>query len=168
LTILPAASQLGLAYDRWSQAILQAIEGALGCDVDYAMLIKLYGAAPKGQRRYSLTTCTEIKVDEITGDPDRAHISTSYVERSNLNIHMDNRRHTRMTNAFSKKVENHLYPKRYFMFYIFVRMHKTLRMTPAMAAGVSDRLWSMEDIVTLIDARAEAPNRPKTDRKREN
>jgi IS1 family transposase len=138
---------------------LQAIEGAFGCDVDYSMLIKLYGAAPEGQRRYSpaTCTCTGIKIDEITGNPDRAHISTSYVERSNLNIRMHNRRHTRLTNAFSKKAENHVYAQAlYFMFYNFVRIHKTLRIAPAMAAGVSNRLWSMEDIVALIDARAEA------------
>lgn len=136
---------------------LQAIEGAFGCDVDYAMLIKLYGAAPEGQRRYSPAECTGIKIETITGSPDRDYISTSYVERSNLSIRMHNRRHTRLTNAFSKKAENHLHAQAlYFMFYNFVRMHKTLRMAPAMAAGVSDRLWSMEDIVALIDARAEA------------
>jgi hypothetical protein len=103
------------------------------------------------------TTCTGIKIEKITGNPDGKHISTSYVERSNLNVRMHNRRHTRLTNAFSKKAENHLYAQAlYFMFYNFVRMHKTLRMAPAMAAGVSGRLWSMEDIVALIDARVEA------------
>jgi IS1 family transposase len=133
---------------------LQAVEGAFGADVDYAMLIKLYGAAPEGQRRYSPAECTGVKIETITGAPDRAHISTSYVERSNLNIRMHNRRHTRLTNAFSKTAENHLYAQAlYFMFYNFVRLHKTLRMSPAMAAGVTERLWEMSDIVALIDAR---------------
>jgi IS1 family transposase len=145
---------------------LQAIEGASGCDVDYAMLIKIYGAAPEGQRRYSPATCMGIKIEKITGKPDGDHISTSYVERSNLSIRMHNRRHTRLTNAFSKKAENHLYAQAlYFMFYNFVRIHKTLRMAPAMAAGVSNRLWEMSDIVALIDARVEKPSHPKVYKK---
>jgi IS1 family transposase len=140
---------------------LQAIEGAFGCDVDYAMLIKMYGAAPEGQRRYSPAECAGIKIEKITGNPEGQHISTSYVERSNLSIRMHNRRHTRLTNAFSKKAENHLYAQAlYFMFYNFVRMHKTLRMSPAMAAGISAKLWELADIVALIDARADAPKRP--------
>jgi IS1 family transposase len=139
---------------------LQAIEGAFGADVDYAMLIKLYGAAPEGQRRYSPAECIGARKEPVTGNPDKAHISTSFVERSNLSIRMHNRRHTRLTNAFSKKAENHLYAQAlYFMFYNFVRMHKTLRMAPAMAAGISDQLWSMDDIVALIDAQ-EAAKKP--------
>jgi len=146
---------------------LQAIEGAFGADVDYAMLVKLYGAAPEGQRRYSPAECTGIKKTTITGTPDKAHISTSYVERSNLTIRMHSRRHTRLTNGFSKKAQNHLYAQAlYFMFYNFVRIHKTLRTSPAMAAGIADKLWSFEDIAALIDAREEAPKRPDTYRKR--
>jgi hypothetical protein len=102
----------------------------------------------------------------IEGNPDMNAVSTSYVERQNLNMRMGMRRFTRLTNAFSKKLENHCHALAlYFMFYNFVRIHKTLKVTPAMAAGVSDRLWSMEDIVMLIDARADTPKRPKTDRK---
>ncbi len=138
------------------KAYLEAIEGAFGGDVDYAQLIKLYGDAPEAAKgRYSPAECTGIKKVRVEGEPDRDHVSTSYVERSNLSIRMQNRRFTRLTNAFSKKFESHVHALAlYFAFYNFVRIHKTLRMSPAMKAGVTDRLWSMEDIANLIDARA--------------
>lgn len=140
---------------------LDAVEGAFGADVDYAMLVKLYGAAPYSAGRYSPPeTCTGAIKTRIEGRPAKEHVSTSYVERQNLTMRMSMRRFTRLTNAFSKKVENHVHALAlYFTFYNFVRMHKTLRCSPAMAAGVTDKLWSMEDVVALIDAAAEAPKK---------
>lgn len=136
---------------------LDAVQEAFGADgVDYAQLIKIYGAAPgKGdERRYSPAECIGAKKMRVDGEPDPKHVSTSFVERQNLNMRMGMRRFTRLTNAFSKKVENHCHAlSLYFMFYNFCRIHKTLKVSPAMAAGVTDRLWSMEDIVALIDAR---------------
>ncbi|CDN47037.1 transposase [Neorhizobium galegae] len=136
------------------RAYLEAVEGAFGAD-DYAMLFKLYGAAPKDgvSVRFSSGDCVGLKKTPITGNPDAAYISTSYVERQNLTMRMHMRRFTRLTNAFSKKVENHAYAVAlHFMYYNFVRIHKTLRMSPAMAAGISDRLWEMKDIVALVEA----------------
>ena len=136
------------------RAYLEAIESAFGADVDYAQLIKLYGASPEGEKRYSPAECTGIRLNTVTGDPDPKHVSTSYVERQNLTMRMAMRRFTRLTNAFSKKVENHAHAVAlHFMHYNFVRIHKTLRVTPAMAAGVTERLWEMSDIVELIEAR---------------
>ncbi len=136
---------------------LDAVQEAFGNDgVDYAMLIKLYGNTPgKGdERRYSPAQCIGAKKVKVDGDPDIKHVSTSYVERQNLNMRMGMRRFTRLTNAFSKKIDNHCHALAlYFMFYNFCRIHKTLKVTPAMAAGVTDKLWSMEDVVALIDAR---------------
>jgi IS1 family transposase len=129
-------------------------------EIDYAMLIKLYGeSSGKGpERRYSPGECCGTRKRRISGNPDIAHVSTSYVERQNLTMRMSMRRFTRLTNAFSKKIDAHIDAlSLYFMFYNFTRIHKTLRMTPAMAAGITDRLWSMEDVVALIDARAPAP-----------
>ena len=138
------------------KAYLTAVEGAFGADVDYAQLIKLYGDTPGPAGRYSPAQCTGIIKHRVEGNPERAHVSTSYVERQNLTMRMSMRRFTRLTNAFSKKAENHVHALAlYFTFYNFVRIHKTLRVTPAMAAGVSQRLWSMEDVVALIDAAAE-------------
>ncbi len=136
------------------KAYLEAVEGAFGSDVDYAQLVKMYGSAPESFKgRYSPAQCTGIKKTKIEGNPDPAHISTSYIERSNLTWRMQNRRFTRLTNGFSKKLENHAYSVALFaFFYNFCRIHKTLRITPAMAAGVSDRLWEVEDIVSLIEA----------------
>ena len=137
---------------------LEAIEGAFGGDVDYGQVIKLYGATPGGPGRYSPAECTGIKKRVVEGDPEEKHISTSYIERSNLSIRMQNRRFTRLTNAFSKKFQNHAHMLAlYFAFYNFVRIHKTLRMTPAMAAGVVDTLWTMEDIAERIEARKAKP-----------
>lgn len=135
------------------RSYLEAVEGAFGCDVDYAQLVKLYGEAPESFKgRYSPAECTGIKKTRVEGNPDPAHVSTSYVERSNLTVRMNNRRFTRLTNAFSKKMENHAYSVALMaMYYNFVKMHRTLRMTPAMAASVSDRLWEIGDIVALVE-----------------
>jgi IS1 family transposase len=138
-----------------------AIDEAFGGQAHYAQLVKSYGTDPEAARgRYSPPVCTGCKPTPISGAPDPAHVSTSYVERANLSIRMQNRRFTRLTNAFSKKFQNHVHALAlYFAFYNFVRVHKTLRMTPAMAAGITDTLWMMEDIVAAIDARAEAPKK---------
>ncbi len=152
-------------------AYLDAVAGAFGNDVDYAMLVKLYGEDPSGggpERKYSPGECIGARKDPITGNPDLAHISTSHVERMNLSMRMGMRRFTRLTNAFSKKIDNHVYAlSLYFVAYNFTRTHKAHRLSPAMAAGVTDRLWSMDDIVRLIDARATPPDRPLTYKKRQ-
>jgi IS1 family transposase len=144
------------------KAYLEAVEGAFGGDVDYAQLAKLYGDVPDSMKgRYSPAECTGIRKTAIEGDPDMKHVSTSYVERQNLNMRMGMRRFTRLTNAFSKKFENHFHMiALYTLFYNFARQHKTLRMSPAMAAGIADKLWSMEDIAALIDRPAPAKRGP--------
>ena len=151
------------------RAYLEAVEGAFGGDVDYAQLIKMYGdsTGQKGhEKKYSPAECTGTKKRRVEGNPDIEHVSTSYVERQNLTMRMGMRRFTRLTNAFSKKLENHLLMlSLYFVYYNFVRIHSTLKCTPAMAAGVSDTLHDMEWIVGLIDARALKPNRPATYKK---
>jgi IS1 family transposase len=133
---------------------LQAVEEAFGADIDYAMLIKLYGAPPseaEAARRYSPSECLGARKDKIAGNPDPKYISTSYVERQNLTMRMAMPRFTRLTNAFSKKFENHAHAVAlHYMHYNFIRIHRTLRVTPAMAAGVTDRLWSIEDIARLM------------------
>ncbi len=140
-------------------AYLQAVEEAFGADIDYSVLIKLYGAppaSPEAARRYSPTECVGTRKDKIAGNPDPRHVSTSYVERQNLTMRMSMRRFTRLTNAFSKKLENHAHMVAlYALWYNFVRIHKTLRTSPAMAAGIETRLWSMEDVVRLIEEHAE-------------
>ena len=121
---------------------------AFGGEVDYAMLVKLYGPAIGGERRYSPAECIGASKTPIRGKPDMAHVSTSYAERNNLNVRMHSRRMTRLTNAFSRKMENHAHAMAlHFLYYNFVRIHKTLKTTPAMAAGVTDRLWEVADMV---------------------
>ena len=134
------------------KAYLEAVEGAFGADVDFAKLVKLYGPTITAPGRYSPAECTGAKKVRREGNPDIAHVSTSYVERQNLTIRMHMRRFTRLTNAFSKKVENHAHAVAlHMMYYNFVRIHKTLRVTPAMAAGVTDRLWEIADIAKLVE-----------------
>lgn len=135
------------------KAYLDAVEEAFGADIDYAQLVKIYGQAPEGQRRYSPAICTGAIKHKVEGNPDPKHVSTSFVERQNLNIRMGNRRMTRLTNAFSKKAENHAHMMAiYFMHYNFVRLHQTLKVTPAMAAGVTSKLWEMSDMVAILEA----------------
>ncbi|HEV8070315.1 MAG TPA: DDE-type integrase/transposase/recombinase [Planctomycetaceae bacterium] len=134
-------------------AYLQAIENAFGWDVDYAMLVKIYGAGGgQSETRYSPAVCIGCNKHRVTGNPDPKHVSTSYAERANLSMRMHMRRFTRLTNAFSKKLENHIHAlSLYFQWYNFGRIHQTLRCTPAMRAGVSDHVWSIEEIVGLLD-----------------
>lgn len=124
-----------------------------GCEIDYAMLHKVYGAAPEGPEvRYSPAICMGTKRAAISGAPDFNHISTSYVERQNLTMRMSMRRFTRLTNAHSKKLENHGHAVAiHYMYYNFARIHSSLRVTPAMEAGVSEHVWSIEEIIGLLD-----------------
>lgn len=136
------------------KAYLDAVEDTFGCEVDYAQLVKIYGVPPEAERRYSPAECIGARPSPVSGNPDPDHISTSYVERQNLTMRMHMRRFTRLTNGFSKKIKNHMHAVAlHFMHYNFVRIHKTLRVTPAMEAGVTDRLWEMSDIVALIEKR---------------
>lgn len=133
---------------------LWAVEDAFGADVDYAMLVKLYGQQPESETKYSPAKCIAAEPHIIQGNPDPAKISTSFAERQNLTMRMSMRRFTRLTNAFSKKLENHIYTLAlYFMHYNFARPHKTLACpypkTPAMAAGLTDHVWDVEEIVKL-------------------
>ena len=129
---------------------LNAVQDAFGSEIDYAMLVKIYGHDAADDSRYSPAECIDCKPIAITGQPEAKHISTSYVERQNLTMRMGMRRFTRLTNGFSKKVENHAAMVAiHFMYYNFGRIHKTLRVTPAMAAGLTDHLWSLEEIVLL-------------------
>jgi IS1 family transposase len=131
---------------------LVAVEEAFGGDIDYAVLRKIYGADPGSETRYSPAVCLGTKVEEITGQPNPKHISTSYVERQNLTMRMHMRRFTRLTIAFSKKFENHMHMVAlYTVFYNWTKIHKTLRVTPAMAAGLTERVWDMADVVALIE-----------------
>lgn len=132
------------------KAYLEAVEAAFGCEIDYAMLVKIYGKSQE-EIRYSPADCIAAEKRIITGTPDESQVSTSYVERQNLTMRMSMRRFTRLTNGFSKKLENHVHAiSLHYMYYNFVRVHKTLRCTPAMAAGVTKRLWSIDDIVALM------------------
>jgi hypothetical protein len=147
-------------------AYLTAVESAFGSNIDYAMLVKLYGESGESQKRYSPAECIGARPDPISGNPEPKHISTSYVERQNLTMRMHMRRFTRLTNAFSKKLENHIAAiSLHFMYYNFVRIHQTLRVTPAMAAGVSDRAWEISDVVALLNlARSQKNAERKEDR----
>ncbi len=130
---------------------LEAVEQSFGADIDYAMLIKIYGDTP-GQGRYSPGVCTGAVQRRVEGRPDPAHVSTSYAERANLTLRMGSRRFTRLTNAFSKKVENHAHSVAiHTMHYNFVRIHQTLRCSPAMAAGVTPKLWELADMVQVLE-----------------
>jgi IS1 family transposase len=135
---------------------LEAVEGAFGASIDFAQLIKLYGTEhaydQKSEKKYSPAECIGSKKIRVTGNPNIADVSTSYIERQNLTLRMSSRRFTRLTNAFSKKVENHCYAiSLHYVYYNFCRIHKTLRVTPAMEAGLTKRLWDIADIVKLID-----------------
>jgi len=145
------ANRVQLTTDGY-KVYLEAVEEAFGSEIDYAMLVKVYGkATEEDQRRYSPVECTEARPIPITGKPDENHISTSYIERQNLTMRMGMRRFTRLTNAFSKKIDNLYYSVAlHFMYYNFGRIHKTLRVTPAMEAGVSDHVWTLEEIAELI------------------
>ena len=152
------------------KAYLEAVEKAFGADVDYAMLVKIYGKGDSertAEARYSPTECIGTRKQVITGVPDMDHVSTSYVERQNLTMRMSMRRFTRLTNAFSKRLEGLSHSVAlHFMYYNFCRIHQTLRVTPAMEAGVTRRLWEIGDIVDLVEAAAPKPNRPVTYKKR--
>ncbi|MEJ0077994.1 MAG: IS1 family transposase [Alphaproteobacteria bacterium] len=148
------ANRVQLASDG-HRAYLEAVEGAFGGDVDYAQLVKLYGQAPESMKgRYSPAECIGARKERIEGSPDPKHISTSFAERQNLTMRMQIRRFTRLTNTFSKKFENHMHMVAlYTVWYNFVKQHKTLKgLSPAMAAGVSETLWSVTDLANMIDA----------------
>jgi IS1 family transposase len=132
---------------------LDAVEEAFGAEVDYAQLQKIYGAPnEEEQRRYSPARCIGCDMKVVSGNPDPKHVSTSFVERQNLTMRMSMRRFTRLTNAFSKSFENHCHSVAlYFMYYNFCRVHQTLRVTPAMEAGLADHVWSLEELVGLLD-----------------
>jgi len=133
------------------KAYLEAVEGAFGSNIDYAMLVKVYGPAPEGERGYSPTECIGAVKHRVEGNPDPKHVSTSFSERQNLSMRMGNCRMTRLTNAFSKKAANHAHMMAiYFMHYNFVRIHQTLKVTPAMAAWVTVKLWEMADLIKVF------------------
>jgi IS1 family transposase len=134
------------------RAYLDAVENAFGSEIDYAMLVKLYGAdREETEARYSPSECIGCRAIPISGIPKTKHICTSFVERQNLTMRMSMRRFTRLTNAFSKKVENHAQSVAlHFMYYNRVRIHQSLRVAPAMAAGISDHVWEVEDLVSLL------------------
>ncbi len=130
---------------------LEAVEGAFGMDVDYAMLQKIYGASDEPDRRYSPAKCIGCDMKVVIGNPDPAHVSTSFVERQNLSMRMGMRRFTRLTNGFSKKAENHAYAVAlHYMHYNFCRVHQSLRVTPAMEAGIASTPWTVDDLIALL------------------
>ena len=130
---------------------LAAVDNAFGSDIDYSMLVKLYGASD-AEKRYSPAVCIGCVEQPVSGSPDPKHVSTSYIERQNLTMRMNMRRFTRLTNAFSKKIENHAHSVAlFYMHYNFVRVHQSLRVTPAMEAGLTDRVWSINVIVELTE-----------------
>ena len=129
----------------------EAVENAFGSEIDYAMLVKIYGASNDGESRYSPATCIGCRTGVLAGDPDPKHISTSYVERQNLSMRMGMRRFTRLTNGFSKKFENHAHQVAlYFMHYNYCRVHSSLRVTPAMEAGLTDHVWTLAELCGLL------------------
>ncbi len=131
---------------------LDAVESAFGSGIDYSMLVKLYGNDAESEARYSPAECIGTRVIPIIGQPNPKYISTSYVERQNLTMRMQMRRFTRLTNAFSKKIENHFHAVAlHYMYYNFCRVHQTLRVTPAMEAGIADHVWTTEEIVSLLE-----------------
>lgn len=143
-------------------AYMEAIEGAFGGDIDYAQLIKLFGVAPDSAKgRYSPAECIGIRKERINGEPDPRHVSTSFVERHNLTMRMQMRRFARLTNAFSKKFENHMHMVAiYTVWYNYVKQHKSLKgLSPAMASGLSDTLWSMTDLAEMVDATVPKPGK---------
>jgi len=133
---------------------VDAVDDAFGCQIDYAMLVKMYGAdREETEARYSPAECIGCRATPISGRPDPRHISTSYVERQNLTMRMQMRRFTRLTNAFSKKIENHMAAiALHYMHYNFCRIHQSLRVTPAMAAGITDHVWDVAEIVALLES----------------
>ena len=151
------------------KAYLQAVEGAFGDDVDYAILHKVYGNTPESAKgKYSPAECIGTQKHRITGEPDIKHVSTSFIERSNLTMRMHNRRFTRLTNAFSKKFESHVHMVAIWtVWYNFIRIHKSLRVTPAMQAGLTEKLCSFEEIVPAMDLVAPKAGRPKSYKKRD-
>jgi IS1 family transposase len=154
------ASRVQLTSDG-HRSYLEAVDHAFGGEVDYAQLVKFYGTAPAPPGRYSPAVVIGAKRTPRRGKPDPAHVSTSYVERQNLTMRMHMRRFTRLTNGFSKKLENHVNAiSLHAAYYNFVRIHQTLRVTPAMAAGIADRLWEMADLVAIVEAADAKPNRP--------
>jgi IS1 family transposase len=142
------------------KAYLEAVEGSFGCEIDYAQLIKIYGASQE-EVRYSPAECIGCETKRISGTPNAKHISTSYIERQNLSMRMGMRRFTRLTNGFSKKIENHIYAVAlFYMHYNFCRIHKTLRCTPAMEAGITNHVWSVEEIAALLPEPTTGPRGP--------
>jgi len=137
-----------------NRTYLAAIDGTFGSEIDYAMLQKIY-SNPKGnkeERRYSPGECCGTIKGAVCGNPDEKHISTSFIERQNLTVRMGMRRFTRLTNGFSKKIENHIHALGlHYMYYNFARIHKTLRVTPAMQTGIADHVWTLEEIAKLAE-----------------
>lgn len=154
------ANRIQLTTDG-NRLYVDAVEKAFGADIDYAMLVKIYGEAPEGQRRYSPPEVIETKIQVVQGNPDKGQVSTSLVERQNLTMRMSMRRFTRLTNAFSKKLDNHEHAiALHFMYYNFGRIHKSLRVTPAMQAGIADHIWSLEEIAALVPEPVAKPRGP--------
>jgi IS1 family transposase len=142
------------------KAYLEAVESAFGADIDYSQLQKIYGAPSEDHKRYSPAVCIGCDMKVVSGDPDPKHVSTSFVERQNLSMRMSIRRFTRLTNAFSKKVENHAAAVAvWFMYYNFCRVHQTLRVTPAMEAGIFAHVWTVEELAALLDSNDPLPAR---------
>lgn len=161
------ANRVQLTSDGW-RSYLEAVEKNFGEEIDFAQLVKLYGPGygHAEDRKYSPPECVGEVRTPITGYPEWDHISTSYVERQNLTMRMSMKRFARLSNAYSKKLANHRHAiSLYFCFYNWTRIHKTLRITPAMAAGLTDRVWDMEDFIGLMDEVAPKPGRPKTYKK---